>query len=881
MSANPIELIGGLTDTNDVPKADIVSWAKARVPQVLANNAEIRTTNLALQQVVFVKSPGISWYLDAADSTTADDDITCVISLDNKRFKPLSSIPAPTLASLGGVFSLAPVANHFLTGIDTDGTPLHAQPSAANLSDGVTGTDEVVLSTSPHIVTPTGIVKADVGLSNVDNTSDSTKWAAVATLTNKVINAVSNTISNLATSMFAANVVDTDTTLAANSDTRLATQKAVKAYVDALLNANDAMQFRGVIDCSANPNYPAANAGYVYRVSVAGKIGGASGVNVEAGDQLLCITDGTSAGTQAAVGANWSITQSNIDGAVVGPASAASGRIATFNGTTGKLIQDGGQSLPSGTIVGTTDTQTLTNKTLTSPAVNTPTVTGGTHDAITSFGIRSTGAAFDLKMATAEVLTGNRTLTWVLGDAARTLTLGGNATLNGGTHSGTNTGDQTITLTGDVTGTGTGSFATTIGPNKVTLGMMAQIATATFLGRTSASAGNVEALTTAQATALINTMIGDSGSGGTKGLVPAPGAGDAAAGKYLKADGTYAVPPGTGGGGSYPDVDRQNALLVKIYQSKSFAEYRRFINEFATGFKGASDALNGILTGSSSNYTVNSSSGYVAPSLSPVSYTLIPQASGTAIGNMTSGGGLAASFDSNTSQAFASASYLNTAGALGNVGKDWGSGNSHIVGKIVAYGTTDFGFGNGTANINLLLEGSNNGSSWTTLFSTTFANANSAIVKTFTNSDGIIVTTAYRYHRVSVTDTGGTGFPKMAELQFYDYVAPVANNMTLVTAAQTSDSSVSNCRVLIELDNTASPTLNTDLTAEVSCDGGANWANASLSAVTSYSGTSAQRRVVESVDQSCGANTGTDFRARIKTLNNKSVPIYGVSVTVH
>jgi hypothetical protein len=41
--------------------------------------------------------------------------------------------------------------------------------------------------TSPVINTPTGIVKGDVGLSNVDNTSDATKNAAAATLTNKTI----------------------------------------------------------------------------------------------------------------------------------------------------------------------------------------------------------------------------------------------------------------------------------------------------------------------------------------------------------------------------------------------------------------------------------------------------------------------------------------------------------------------------------------------------------------------------------------------------------------------------------------------------------------------------------------------------------------------
>lgn len=44
-------------------------------------------------------------------------------------------------------------------------------------------------------------------------------------------------------------------------------------------------------------------------------------------------------------------------------------------------------------------------------------------------------------------------------------------------------------------------------------------------------------------------MTGDAGAGGAAGAVPAPAAGDAAAGKYLKADGTWAAPAGGGGGG--------------------------------------------------------------------------------------------------------------------------------------------------------------------------------------------------------------------------------------------------------------------------------------------------------------------------------------------
>ncbi len=50
--------------------------------------------------------------------------------------------------------------------------------------------------------------------------------------------------------------------------------------------------------------------------------------------------------------------------------------------------------------------------------------------------------------------------------------------------------------------------------------------------------------TPTQVTAALDVLVGDTGTGGTKGLAPAPASGDAAAGKFLKADATYAVPPG-------------------------------------------------------------------------------------------------------------------------------------------------------------------------------------------------------------------------------------------------------------------------------------------------------------------------------------------------
>jgi hypothetical protein len=88
-----------------------------------------------------------------------------------------------------------------------------------------------------------------------------------------------------------------------------------KSVADTLtaLGLTNAVVYKGTIDCSGNPNYPAADAGDAYVVSVDGKIGGASGINVITGDTILCKVDGTVAGTQAAVGANWNIIEQNID----------------------------------------------------------------------------------------------------------------------------------------------------------------------------------------------------------------------------------------------------------------------------------------------------------------------------------------------------------------------------------------------------------------------------------------------------------------------------------------------------------------------------------------------------------------------------------------
>lgn len=83
-----------------------------------------------------------------------------------------------------------------------------------------------------------GVIKTDTDgvVSAATAGTDYTTPSSTEAFTNKTFNAngSGNSITNLETADFASNVIDTDGTLAADSDTRLATQKAVKTYVDAL-----------------------------------------------------------------------------------------------------------------------------------------------------------------------------------------------------------------------------------------------------------------------------------------------------------------------------------------------------------------------------------------------------------------------------------------------------------------------------------------------------------------------------------------------------------------------------------------------------------------------------------------------------------------------
>ena len=114
------------------------------------------------------------------------------------------------------------------------------------------------------------------------------------------------------------------------------TSTEIDSKLNKILGANDAMIFRGVVN--SNADLPSTHeTGWTYRVGTAGTYANAK---CEVGDLIICTTDGLSANAT-----HWIVVQANIDGAVIGPASATDGNIALFNGATGKLIKDSGKKI--------------------------------------------------------------------------------------------------------------------------------------------------------------------------------------------------------------------------------------------------------------------------------------------------------------------------------------------------------------------------------------------------------------------------------------------------------------------------------------------------------------------------------------------------------
>lgn len=153
------------------------------------------------------------------------------------------------------------------------------------------------------------------------------------------------------------------------------------------------------------------------------------------------------------------------------------------------------------------------------------------------------------------------------------------------------------TVTSVATGTGlTGGTITTSGTIS-----LAAISDQTLLVNLSGGSAAPSEHNISELTPYFNAFGGDFGSGGAKGLVPAPLAGDAAAGKVLYADGTWAVPPGASAGEANTASNLGSG--TGLYASKSGVDLRFKSLVAGTGISLSNDGTTVTITGSASQST--------------------------------------------------------------------------------------------------------------------------------------------------------------------------------------------------------------------------------------------------------------------------------------
>lgn len=194
----------------------------------------------------------------------------------------------------------------------------------------------------------------------------------------------------------------------------------------------------------------------------------------------------------------------------------------------------------SGSPITTSGTIALTLGNITPTTVNALTLAAQTVGFVISGGTTSKLLTVPLDATVSGTNTGDVTLAGENYLSRTNQLITANAVNLSGTNvTGTLAAGRFPALTGDVT-TSAGSLATTIGANKVLLSMMQTNANNTVLGNVSGIAAVPVALTATQLTTLVNAFTTS-----LSGAAPASGGGTT---NYLRADGTWAAPPGATSG---------------------------------------------------------------------------------------------------------------------------------------------------------------------------------------------------------------------------------------------------------------------------------------------------------------------------------------------
>lgn len=262
--------------------------------------------------------------------------------------------------------------------------------------------------------------------------------------------------------------------------------------------------------------------------------------------------------------------------------------------------------------------------------------------------------------------------------------------------------------------------------------------------------------------------------------------------------------------------------------------------------------------------------------------TQIAQGTGTPIGDMTSGGGIANAFNGTSHPAASSAANKSTDSSVNFavIGKNWGTGNSKSISRFKWHSSNNDGFHtNGSSasvgKMQLFGNSVNDFGTATAIgseFSVSNMRSNSAAEDKTLDGSGL-----FQYHWVKIsTTTSLNGDFICGELIFWEEALTSAGNMVLVSNATTAATVPTTSDLIFLMDNNVgTATLNTDIKGFISRDGGSNFTEVTLVDEGTYSGNT---KIVVAHDVDISSQpSGTSMKYKIQTLNQSGTKITKVS----
>jgi hypothetical protein len=326
--------------------------------------------------------------------------------VDNVVVQPLASAPAVASSKLGQIYynSTDKILYQFNgtawvgVGIDTNTTYTHSfgTVSSNSVPLNLVGSDS---TTSTVNIAGAGGATLSVSGSTLTITTANTTYtytgSATATNYTLTITPSSGTVQTvtipLATTSVSG-VVVVDNTMSANS-TNPVQNKIIKAYVDAIISANNAVVYKGTV--TSTSGLPSTySVGWLY---VVGEAGTYAGQVCEVGDMIIATVARSGSG---GVNSDWDVIQTNINGAITSlsgtspisvsgtgasrtVAHSTSGVTANAYGTTSNVTPAFGATftVPSFTVNNTGHLTVAGSHTVTIPATVATTSTAGLESA--------------------------------------------------------------------------------------------------------------------------------------------------------------------------------------------------------------------------------------------------------------------------------------------------------------------------------------------------------------------------------------------------------------------------------------------------------------------------------------------------------------------